>query len=75
MRYRASECTLLGKRPGFVEVGFSNLRRLGRGPFFETHLIDQAQIIDLDVVGEIARFIRIGVEIVTWEILTVPAKI
>jgi hypothetical protein len=57
------------------EVHLANLCRFGFRPFIKAHLVDQAQIENLDIVGEFNGFIRIGVQVVAWKIFTISAQV
>ena len=48
---------LFRQRPGIGEVHLANLCRFGFRPLFKAHLVDQAQIENLDIVGELTGLI------------------
>ena len=56
-------------------LSVANLRRLGFGPFFQTHFIDLAEVENLDVVWRRIRLVDIGMEVVAGKLFTISTQV
>ena len=66
---------LFCQSPRLGKIGFAYLSSFCSGPFLKPHFIYQAKIENLNVMGKGIGLIGIGMKLIAWEIIAVPAQL